>query len=78
MTIDAITQASLGLNQEYISMVVSYINFLKTYKNNSDILNEIPVKNIKKPKDAINVFKGSLLYMAEDFNETPEEFKEYM
>lgn len=78
MTIDAITQASLGLDQEYIPMVVSYINFLKTYKNNSDILNEIPVQNKKKPKDAINVFKGSLLYMAEDFNETPEEFKEYM
>ena len=78
MTIDAIAEASVGLKEEYIPMVVSYIDFLKSYKGSSDLTSEKTKKNSKKPKDAINVFKGSLLYMAEDFNETPNEFKEYM
>ena len=33
MTIDAIAQASIGLNEEYIPMVVSNIDFLKSLGN---------------------------------------------
>ncbi len=78
MTIDAITEASVGLNEEYIPMVVSYIDFLKSYKGYSNFSQKNPLKNKRKPKDAINAFKGSLIYIADDFNETPDEFKDYM
>ena len=73
MTIDAIAEASVGLKEEYIPMVVSYIDFLKGYKKINPISD-----NPSSPKDAMNVFAGSLYYMADDFNETPDEFKEYM
>ena len=78
MTIDAIAQASIGLNEEYIPMVVSYIDFLKSLENKDSAFENKKVENNLTPGDAIGVFSGSLLYMADDFNETPEEFKEYM
>ena len=40
MSIEAITQASVGLDEEYIPMVISYIKFLKSYKPVSDGLHE--------------------------------------
>ena len=78
MSIEAITEASVGLDEEYIPMVISYIKFLKSYKPVSAGLHEEKTNNIKTPKDALNMFKGSLLYMADDFNKTPDEFEEYI
>ena len=78
MTIDAIAEASVGLKEEYIPMVVSYIDFLKSYNAYPKTPNKKRLQNKKRPKDAINAFEGHLLYMADDFNETPEEFKDYM
>ena len=77
MTIDAIAEASIGLKEEYIPMVVSYIDFLK-FCDSHDSTVLFPGKTKKTPKDALNIFSGSLVYMADDFNETPEEFREYL
>ena len=78
MSIEAITQASVGLDEEYIPMVISYITFLKSYKPVTAGSHEEKPNSLKTPKDALNMFEGSLLYMADDFNKTPDEFEEYM
>lgn len=77
MTLDAIAEASIGLKEEYIPMVVSYIDFLK-FRESHDSTELFSSKMKKTPKDAMNIFEGSLVYMADDFNETPEEFREYL
>ena len=78
MSIDAIADASVGLEEEYIPMVVSYIDFLKSYKAGNILSADDTTQQVFKPKDAMNIFANSLCYMADDFNDTPEEFKEYL
>ena len=54
-------------------------------ENNLSVIDEIGVSSYHKtqqkalkPKDAMNVFHGCLVYMSKDFDETPDEFREYV
>ena len=55
-----------GLNESDMAEVVDFVRFLKT-------------KYISKTKyRGSNMLKGKLNYMAEDFDDSLDEFKEYM
>ena len=60
MSIDAIADASVGLEEEYIPMVVSYIDFLKSYKAGNILSADDTTQQVFKPKDAMNIFANSL------------------
>ena len=55
-----------GLNESDMAEVVDFVRFLKT-KYSSKI----------KCRES-NILKGKLNYMADDFDQTLDEFKEYM
>lgn len=50
MRIDAIAEASVGLKEEYIPMVVSYIDFLKSYNAYPKTSNKNRLQDKKKTK----------------------------
>ena len=55
-----------GLDESNISEVIDFIKFLKA-KNST-----------QKSAIVFDELKGGLKYMADDFDETPDCFKEYM
>jgi hypothetical protein len=59
-------EAAKGLSENDIAEVVDFVNFLKqkNNKNNNRVV--------------LDSLKGKLKYMADDFDETPDCFKEYM
>ncbi len=54
------------LSEDEISEVVDFARFIDAKRKNDD------------NKVEFDLLKGDLIYMAEDFDETPECFKEYM
>ncbi len=59
-------EAAKDLSEKDIAEVVDFVNFLKQKNNKSS--NSVVLDSLK----------GKLKYMAEDFDETPDCFKEYM
>ncbi len=59
-------EAAKGLSENDIAEVVDFVNFLKQKNNNNN--NRVVLDSLK----------GKLKYMADDFDETPDCFKEYM
>ena len=59
-------EAAKDLSDNDIAEVVDFVNFLKQKKRSDD-------NNV-----IFDLYKGDLKYMAEDFDETPDCFKEYM
>jgi len=55
-----------GLSEDNMAEVLDFVKFLK-YKNGD-----------RKPERRSNLLAGGLIYMAEDFDATPDCFKEYM
>ncbi len=55
-----------GLNERDMAEVVDFVRFLKTKYNSKTKYRES------------NMLKGKLNYMAEDFDDSIDEFKEYM
>lgn len=55
-----------GLSENRVAEVVDFIKFLKSKDDG------------KKSNIVFDELKGGLLYMADDFDETPDCFKEYM
>ena len=73
MAYDVLIDAVQGLSEESVMDVIKYIDFVK-YKSNVTGVSE--KDNIKK-KRTIGTMKGKI-HMAEDFDDIPEGFKEYM
>lgn len=67
MPIDKVVKEATNLPDEYVAMVVSYIQFLQ-YK----------VKDEAAGKRMLGPLSDRFEYMADDFNEPLEDFKEYM
>lgn len=67
-----------NLKQEAIELIKSadekriiyVLNFLKS--------NNVEQNKNTKPGDIAGIFEGKLEYIADDFNETPEGFEEYI
>ena len=59
-------EAAKDLSDNDIAEVVDYVNLLKQKKRSDD------------NKVIFDLYKGDLKYMAEDFDETTDCFKEYM
>ena len=66
MTYAELLEEVKGLNESDMAEVVDFVRFLKT-KYSSKI----------KYRES-NMLKGKLNYMADDFDQTLDEFKEYM
>lgn len=69
MAVDVLINEAQGLPEDSIKKVVEYIHFLKYELNNN-------VSNNKKR--TLGRLEGKMTYMADDFDATPECFKEYM
>ncbi len=70
MSVDILIQEANGLSEDKIEEVVSFIQFLKT----KDISKR---DNATKPYRTPGGLKGNCV-MADDFDETPDCFKEYV
>ena len=69
MAYDTLIKEAEGLSEDKMQEVIDFILFLKAR----------PSDNTKgKKKRELGVFKKEGFYMAEDFDETPECFKEYV
>ncbi len=66
MAYSELIEAAKDLSEKDIAEVVDFVNFLKQKNNKSS--NSVVLDSLK----------GKLKYMAEDFDETPDCFKEYM
>ena len=56
----------MGLSEASVAEVLDFIQFLKAKDDR------------KKSNIIFDELKGGLIYMADDFDETPDCFKEYM
>lgn len=65
MAYSELIEAAKDLSENDISEVVDFVNFLKLKSNRSN-------------RVVLDSLKGKLKYMADDFDETPDCFKEYM
>ncbi len=61
-----LVEEAKGLSDNNTSIVVDFIKFLKEKEN----------KNVEERKS--NILAGNLKYIADDFDDTPDCFKEYM
>ena len=73
MAIDILTKEAEGLPEEGLQKVIEYIQFLK-YKMKLIDNSSATTKTIKRTPGGLT---GTFV-MADDFDETPECFKEYM
>ncbi len=65
MAYSELIEAAKDLSENDIAEVVDFVNFLKLKSNRSN-------------RVVLDSLKGKLKYMADDFDETPDCFKEYM
>lgn len=75
MPYEAFIKAIKALPSESYLKLSEYVNFL-TYKFSSDKASSEPEP--EKGKRKIGGLKGSLKYMADDFDASLDDFKEYM
>lgn len=73
MAIDTLTKEAEGLPEEGLQKVIEYIQFLK-YNMKSSERSSVGTKAIKRTPGGLT---GTFV-MAEDFDDTPDCFKEYM
>lgn len=69
MAVDVLISEAQGLPEDSIQKVVEYIHFLKYELNNSVT---------KTKKRTLGRLEGKMTFMADDFDATPDCFKEYM
>ena len=70
MPIEALVKEATGLPDKYVDMVVSYIHFLQ-YQNSQEHKTE-------KKKRVLGILSDKFHGIADDFDETPDIFKEYV
>lgn len=66
MVYTELIEAAKDLSESDLAEVVDFVNFIKSKNNNTG------------SRVIFDELKGGLKYMAEDFDDTPECFKEYM
>lgn len=66
MAYSEIAEAVMDLSENSANEVLDFIEFLKAKE-----------KREKKERKA-NLLAGGLVFMSDDFDETPDDFKEYM
>ena len=66
MASSKLDEAAMGLSEASVAEVLDFIQFLKAKDDR------------KKSNIIFDELKGGLIYMADDFDETPDCFKEYM
>jgi hypothetical protein len=66
MAYSKLDEAAMGLSEASVAEVLDFIQFLKAKDDR------------KKSNIIFDELKGGLIYMADDFDETPDCFKEYM
>ncbi len=69
MAFDILIKEAEALPEEQIQEVIDFILFLKTKPSGDKKPN---------PKRTLGVFKEDSFFMADDFDDTPECFKEYI
>ena len=71
MTVDTLIEEVQDLPEESLQKLLEYIRFLKY---------ELGIEKMKAngKKRNLGCLEGGLVYMADDFDETPDCFKEYM
>ncbi len=69
MAYDILIKEAEALPEEQIQEVIDFILFLKTKSSGN---------KTKNKKRQLGVFKEEPFFMADDFDETPECFKEYV
>ena len=75
MAYQAIVEEIKDLPEESQDKVLEFIQFLKYKKKKDDAKKNTKEINAEQKFD---LMAGKLVYMADDFDETPECFKEYM
>ena len=71
MTYEALAEKAKGLPEEQLLEIEHYIDFLKfKLRHQSD--------TAQKANRKLGWFKNDLKYIADDFDVTPEDFKEYI
>lgn len=71
MAIDLLEKEVAGLPEEKVMQIVEFARFIRM--SSVENRKKTPLKN-RKP----GLLEGNLIYLADDFDETPECFKEYM
>lgn len=74
MAYDSILEEVKDLSEENQAEVLDFIMFLKSKKSK----NSASQKNVPRPKRELNTLAGKLIYMADDFDETPECLAGYL
>ena len=69
MMLNTIAGTSVRLEKEDIPSKIEEVGVSSYHK---------PQQKELKPKDAMNAFHGCLVYMSKDFNETPDDFRDYV
>ena len=72
MAYDAIMREVKDLSDDNQAEVLDFIMFLKSKNPQKEQTSE------SKPYRKLNALAGKLIYMADDFDETPECFREYI
>ena len=76
MAYDTIVEEIKGLSEENQTAVLEFIYFLKYRKNKGTELTDKNSSERKGRKE--NILAGKLTFMADDFDETPDCFKDYI
>lgn len=71
MAVDILINEVQGLPEDVIQKVVEYVHFLKFELNNHTTV-------INAKKRTLGRLEGKMTYITDDFDDTPECFKEYM
>ena len=71
MPIEAVVKQATGLPDKYVDMAVSYIQYLQAQFDEETKLNT-------GKKRSIGAFADKFQFIADDFDDIPEEFKEYV
>ena len=74
MSYEALIREIKTLPESSIAEVMDFVEYVK-YKQKEKNDEQVEAYIHKRKLD---VFKGGLIYMADDFDDTPECFKEYM
>ncbi len=72
MAIDVLVKEATGLPDKYVDMVVSYIHFLQYQVKNENT--DYSSKTVRK----LGILSDKFHYIAEDFDETPDCFEDYL
>jgi len=72
MPIEMLVKNATGLPDRYVDMAVSYIHFLEAqYQQEKE-------RTATAQKRPLGILSGKFRSISEDFDQTPECFKEYM